>query len=312
MPAQDTSQLKQKIISILNSKGPSLPVHIASEINMSILFASAFLSELLSEKKIKISNMKVGSSPIYFIQGQEEKLENYSQHLKSREKDAYHLLKENKFLEDEKQEPAIRVALREIKDFAIPFKKDDKIYWRYFIATFDEFKNSSQQETKSQAVNKIPENEQQKPKELKKTTEEVIEKIIKEEIMPSQKPKTELDIFDKKESPKPKPAKKKSQKKNEKFFNTVKEFLKNQSIEITGIEGFGKDNLILKIKENNQEKILVAYNKKRIAETDLISAHKKSIEANLPYTILSLGDTPKKLEGLINAIKNLDKIDKIE
>jgi len=32
-------------------RGPSLPVHIASETGLSMLFASAFLSELLSEKK---------------------------------------------------------------------------------------------------------------------------------------------------------------------------------------------------------------------------------------------------------------------
>ena len=102
---------------------------------MSILFTSAFLSELLAEKRIKISNMKVGSSPLHFISGQETRLENFSQHLKSREKDAYELLREKKFLKDSEQEPAIRVALRAIKDFAISFKKNNVIIWRYFTAS---------------------------------------------------------------------------------------------------------------------------------------------------------------------------------
>ena len=51
MPTQDTSKIKENIISTLKRRGPCLPVHIASEIGTSILFASAFLSELVSEKK---------------------------------------------------------------------------------------------------------------------------------------------------------------------------------------------------------------------------------------------------------------------
>ena len=112
MPTQDTSDTREKIMSILKTRGPSLPVHVAKETSLSMLFASAFLSELLSEKRIKISNMRVGNSPIYFIPGQEPKIENFSQHLKSREKDAFILLKEKKFLKDKNQEPAIRIALR--------------------------------------------------------------------------------------------------------------------------------------------------------------------------------------------------------
>ena len=96
MPTQDTSKIKEKIIFTLRRRGPCLPVHIANEIQTSILFASAFLSELVSEKKIKMSYMKVGSSPIYFIPGQERHLERFSEHLKSKEKEAFLLLRERK------------------------------------------------------------------------------------------------------------------------------------------------------------------------------------------------------------------------
>ena len=130
MPTQDTSKIKEKIIFTLRRRGPCLPVHIANEIQTSILFASAFLSELVSEKKIKMSYMKVGSSPIYFIPGQEHLLERFSQHLKTKEKDAFELLKNHRFLIDSKQDPAIRVALRFIRDFAIPFKQNNEIVWR--------------------------------------------------------------------------------------------------------------------------------------------------------------------------------------
>jgi len=270
MPTQNSSEIKEKILFLLRKRGPSLPVHIAREIGLSILFASAFLSELVSERRIKISNMKVGNSPIYFIPGQESLLENFSQYLKSKEGDAFILLKEKKFLEDKKQDPAIRVALRAIKDFAIPFKKNEEIFWRYLT---------------------IPE------KELK----------IKEK---PRKIEEKLDIFDKK--PKKTTKKKTPQKKNDKFFNRVKEFLSKKSIEIVDIESFDKNELILCIKSQGERKLLVAYNKKRINENDIVKANKRALESDLSYIILSLGEPLKKLNSLINAIKNLSTIEKLE
>ena len=139
MSIQNPAEIKEKIMQVLMIRGPSIPVHIAKEIGQSILFTSAFLSELFSEKKIKQSNLRIGNSPAYFIQGQEFMLEKFSYHLKSREKDAFTLLKEKKFLIDEEQEPAIRVALRAIKDFAVPFQKNNKLIWRYFKIPENEF-----------------------------------------------------------------------------------------------------------------------------------------------------------------------------
>ncbi len=289
MPTQDTSQIKEKILFTLKRRGPCLPVHIASEIQTSILFASAFLSELVSEKKIKMSYMKVGSSLIYFITGQEYLLEKFSQYLKNKERDAFELLKNNKFLVDSKQDPAIRVALRAIRDFAIPFKEGEEIIWGYFTIPKSEFK--------------LP-----KP-------------IIQKREEPKIEKQKELGIFNegKKEKPVKKTPTKKtvkrtsaSQKKNEKFFNKVKEFLAEKSIGISDIEGFSKTDLILKIIDGGVEKLLIAYNKKRLTEPDLLKAYKKASEYNLPYIILSLGHLPKKLENLIEAIGKLSGIDKLD
>ena len=167
MPIQDTTNIKEKIISIFKIRGPSLPVHIASRIGLSILFTSAFLAELVSDRKIIISNMRVGSSPIYFIKGQELMLERFSQHLQSKEKEAFILLKERKILDDKKQEPAIRVALRSIRDFAIPFRKDEDIFWRYFTIKEPEIKEI-QKSIKSIEKRIIQEKQELKTKEKPK------------------------------------------------------------------------------------------------------------------------------------------------
>jgi len=290
MPTQDTSEIRDKILSLIKNRGPSLPVHIAGEVGLSVLFASAFLSELLSEKRIKISHMKIGNSPLYLIQGQEEMLENFSQYLKSRERDAFLLLKEKKFLEDSKQEPSIRVALRAIRDFAIPFRKPEteNLFWRYFMIPISEFKEKPQ--------------------------------IKIQQLKTTQKSK-ELNIFDKK-SKEPekikvkqtkKPTKRKTfQRKGDRFFNKIKDFLAKKQIQILSIEGIGKNNLNIKVRENNREYLVVAYNKKRINEDDIDKAYKKASEINLPYKILSLGEPFKKIKNLVKAIKKLESLEKIE
>jgi len=299
MPTQDTSNIKEKIMLTFKRRGPSLPVHIASETGLSMLFASAFLSELLSEKKIKLSFMKVGSSPIYLLQGQEPMLERFSQYLKSKEKEAFELLKRKRFLKDDEQVPAIRIALREIKDFAIAFKNDEEIFWRYFTIPENEF------EPKVKSIEKT-----QQPEDKKKPVEKTLDK-------------QELNIFDKqKTAPKDIPSKEgkkipikkrtATKNNNDKFFNKVKEFLSEKSIEILDIENFSKSDLILRIKTKGEEKLLVAYNKKRISEADIIKAHKKAIEFNLRYIILSLGEPLKKIDNLIKAIKDLSGIERIE
>ena len=280
---QNASEIKDRIISIIKENGPSLPSDIASKLDLSILFASAFLSELLSEKNLKISYLRVGNSPVYFIKGQEPQLENFSEHLNSKEKEAFLLLKEKKFLIDETQQPAIRVALRYIKDFAFTFQRNGKLFWRYFIVPESEF------------------------------IEEPVEELIKEEKIelnePIQKNEVPEEII---EPPKKKVVRKKSANKNDKFFNQVKEFLSKKSIEILDIEGVSQGDLILKVNENGKEKLIVAYNKKRIGELDIIKANKKAVELGLSYTILSLGEPLKKLDNLIEAIKNLSNIEKLE
>lgn len=121
----------EKIIEILKNKGPSLPIQLAKELKINSLFTSAFLSELADEKRIKISHLKVGGSPLYFLNGQEQSLEKFHKYLHPREAEAFLLLKQKKVLKDSEQTPTTRVALRSIRDFAIGFKKQDEIFWRY-------------------------------------------------------------------------------------------------------------------------------------------------------------------------------------
>ena len=309
MAQRNALEIKEKMLSIFESRGPSLPVHIAKETDLSILFASAFLSELIAEKKLRISSMKVGNSPLYFLSGQEPMLENFSEYLKGKEKEAFNILKEKKFMKDSETEPPIRVALREIKDFAIPFKVEGDIYWKYFTADENEFIASKFVEDKPKFFHKIQFVEK-KPEVFEETIEESIPKAIveMEKELSEKIPGGKLSRTKTKKTL----PKKKKPKENEKFLDLVKEFLSKSSVEIISIEGLKKDELILKVKVHGEEQILAAYNKRKISEKDIIKASKKASEFNLRYSVLSMGELPRKISDLIEALKGIKDIEKIE
>lgn len=246
--------------------------------------------------------MKVGTSPIYFLPGQESGIEKFSEYIKGKEHEALSLLKKNEFLEDSKQEPAIKVALRAIKDFAKPFEKKDRLIWRYFTVKEEKFEKSEE--------NKKEEIEKERTIE-KKDSFEKPEENKEEEIEEKENKKEEKKKRPKEKKPKAK-LKKTSKENDEKFFDKVKEYLVKKEIEIEDIVNFNKKDLVLKISENGKEKLLFAYNKKRITEKDILTAYKKSGENEMKYMVLSLGEAPKKTQTLIDAAKKLDFIDKIE
>lgn len=285
IPNQDTSEIKEKILSIFKTRGPSLPVHIARETRLSTLFSSAFLSELISEQKIKISNMKVGNSPLYFIPGQESMLENFSQHLRSKEKEAFILLKEKKFLKDKEQNPAIRVALRQIRDFAIPFKRNDEIFWRYFIVPESEFKIEKP---------KIKPTKPLQPPIPKKQILSTIPKKINEQI-PSQK--------------KIKP------KEKSEFVKEIIELLTRENIEILEEKTIKKREFVAKIKINSNigklNFLLIAKDKKSITDNDITLAFHQAQLEKIPVFLISKGEINKKAKESLQKYSGLIKFRKL-
>ena len=91
-----------------------------------------------------------------------------------------------------------------------------------------------------------------------------------------------------------------------------KEFLSKETIEILNVESFNKNEILLRIKSEGAEKLLVAYNKKKINESDIIKAYKRTLESGMKYMVLSFGDVPKKITGLLDAFKKLSDIGKLE
>ena len=74
--------IRDRIIDLIRIKGPVIPAQISKEISTNIIIASAYLSELVDHKKLRLSKLKIGGgSPLYFLPGQEARLQDFSKHL---------------------------------------------------------------------------------------------------------------------------------------------------------------------------------------------------------------------------------------
>ena len=336
---------KEKILSTIRIRGPSLPVQISKNTNMSPLFASAFLSELRGEEKLKISDMKVGSSPLYYAPGQENMLENFVQHLNQKERQAFNILKARKVLDDSNLEPVVRVALRYIKDFAIPIKvkynNEEKLFWKYFVLEDGEFESIAKSilegKERYQEGRKIDLGEinkeiiEEKKEEVVKNEiidkytdkDKLIEKAIEEgKNFVSDKKKREHKIKKrdyKKETVEGKKEDisiKKDKVLESEFGRRVREYLFKKDIAVLEMIIDKKKEVIAKIRTNHifgeQIHYLIAKDKKNISDNDLAVALQNAQAEKMPAIVMSTGDLNKKGKEYISQWNNLVKFKKME
>ena len=128
---------RQAILQIVRMRGPVLPIDISKQINRDTLTSAAMLSEMVDNKVLRLSHTKVGGSPVYFLPGQESRLENLYRYLHDKEKKAFDHLKKNRVLRDKGLAPVVRIALRSIKDFAVPlevnFGNGTEVFWKWYL-----------------------------------------------------------------------------------------------------------------------------------------------------------------------------------
>lgn len=339
----NVQEVKEKILAYLDEKGPSLPIPISKTLNIQSMLASAILSELINEKKVEISNMRIGNSPLYFIPSQNAKLEPFADNLHGVEKEAFNKLKENQILIDSELEPAERVALRHLKDFAISFKPAELLVWRYFLVSESQAKeilknqsisaNTIIEQTEQKIIHKqelapiqgirdvsqsmwqdiekqqyredirekmshMAEEIAEKQKELDRVRQEILSKVI----MPTEKKILEIPIKETIEK------KGKKQDPKQAFLLVVKEFIAKQNMELVSVEGILKKEVLAKVRLNTSPDkvfLLIAFDKRKLAENDIIRAYRKASKIKLPFYLAYRGEFSKKTKEKIDAFKNL-------
>ncbi len=264
---------KQTIVELMKNKGPSLPSVISREVNMSLLFTSALLSEMVNDKSVKFTNLKVGGSPLYYVEGQDALLDNFVNHLQAKEKEAFQILKDAQVLDEEFLEPAHRVAMKSIKDFAMPLKLSvdgkDKTFWRYHLLAQEDA--------------------------LKK-----VEEILKKKRKAVREEKKEI-VAEKKEAPEVKEVRPKVSRKKgkEDFYAKIYEHLKGQGVEI--IAEINEGELICIVHANfnfgKAKLLVVGTTKKKISEADLSLAYQQGMLRKMPVLFLTYGEMTKKAKA---------------
>ena len=271
-------ELKNKILRYIESNGPSLPIRIAKIAESDSLFAGAVLSELISSKQIKISNAKIGGSPVYYLPGQEQKLSLLFQYLPQREKEAYTLLEQKRTAKDKDLEPSIRVALRFLKDFAVPFTYDgEEVAWRWHLVA------------EAEARQLISPNKK-------------IETIKKVEVQQRIEPQTQ-------NKPAPTVARKKTKStKKDELSEAIQGYLARNNMQIVERDIIKKNveiNLTVAVPSalGTVKMFVVVRNKRRITENDLMVASHKGQSKRLAAVIIGTGELTKKAEEYME--KNL-------
>jgi len=303
---------RERVTQTIRIRGPVIPAQIAKVIGTDILMASATLSELVSKNILKISHVKFGSTPLYYLPGQESRLQDFAKNLHEKEKRAYDLLMQKKILRDKTSEPVVRVALRNIKDFAVPLqvKINDniEIFWKWYLITNEEAAKIIKETIKFDEPKKevkpvqetIARKEQEKPKEeQKQVKKEELKRVMPREEIKNEEKKIFID----------KTA-------EDKFLTEVKRFFEKSNINLIEEKIVKKNSdLDLVIEVPSAVGSLIYYckarSKKRISDSDLSSAFVQGQLKKLPVLFLTKGELTKKANDMLSKEFKSIKIKKI-
>ena len=251
-----TRNLKLQVLEFLQKEGPSYPVKIAQGLGRESFFVGAVLSELIEVKSIKLSNAKVGGSRVYYIPGQEEKLEMLYEYLPDAEKKAYDLLKEKEVINAKETTPVMRIALSNIPDFSKPININGEPAWQWHLSK------------------QLPTQAKQLLKQIKRPEENQTKIVPETKIQPKAKKE---DTFS---------------KDVETFF--IKSNIKILEKEI--VRKNSESNFVIRIASQigHLEMFVCAKNKKKISDQDIMLAHQKGQNKKMPTLFLTTGEHTKK------------------
>ncbi len=334
MPDQD------KILQFLAVNGPSLPTKVAKLIGTEIIIASAHLSDLSAQGKVKISDLKVGGSPLYYLSGQEEQLEKFAaSNINPPDLNVLNLLKEHKVLRESELELLPKVALRHLKDFAFPlqvtFQGKMELFWKWHLLPEAE----ANQLIKSKLLDTKPREEPLPPSPapvLPPVSPAVeTDKSLAEQMYLQQQETQKTLTEEKKEGPKPieqkpllavkeklvekviekpiekaeklperKLVKKRTPIKDE-FLPLLEDFFKGKKIVIEQKEILRKNaeiNFLLKVPSvvGNLTYFCKAKNKAKCDEKDLSSAYMGAQIKKLPLLFLYTNEFTKKAQEMLD------------
>lgn len=294
-------KLGNDVLSFVMTKGPVLPVHVGERFGFNTIISSAILSDLVSKGQVRFSHAKIGGSPIYYVQGQEPKLQILYKYLGEKPRKAFDMLRDSGVLRDKVLEPWQRVAVREIKDFSVMLRvnyaSNEEIFWKWYLLSDDDAKKLIADIIKGELSEAVED------KKIKEKVPEPVREVAKP-IEKVPEPIKELEKFEERRAEKPKKVKR--QKSTVDFYELVKQYFSDNRVKVLE-ENVVRKNVELNFVVNIPSSVgplkffVIAKNKKTITDAEFSMAYSQSQLKKLPVLFLSNGEISKKASAYLEA-----------
>lgn len=313
---------KDNLLRYVRKQKYVIPSDVSSEFETSTMIASAALSELAKEGSVKITHLKLSSSPYYYDKLQKEAIQELAEkHLSSHDLNLYKKIKESQIINIQSLPPAEKISIPKVRDFALPLEieHDSKTleFLVWYLRDFDETKKQILQYLKGE-----------EPTEKKTSISKKKEKEIKEEVVTAiEKKEEKKEKQESKNQPEVQISKQQSQPQNstESATHTVPEYsspemgFERDKVE-EFIENYLKSNY-LKVEEKDKlengyfysaklkiNKITLhfdcKYFSKKPQEVDIIKFYTSSMNPKIVF----VENAPKKLFKLAENLENLELV----
>ncbi|MCD6464464.1 hypothetical protein J7L02_03015 [Candidatus Woesearchaeota archaeon] len=307
--------LKDKVYNFVKLKGLVIPLDVKKAFNLELLIASAVLSELVSDGKLKTTFLKYGGTPFYYVTGREELLVNLKKHLNEKDKQVFELLQLKKVLRDKDLTPLQRVALRNLKDFAKPLTvktpDSEEVWWRWFLTPEEQALTMIKTFFESQHQDRHQEQAQQRQVKLQQ----------EQELLPSEKTTTPMvkpvqqSLVEKKQLTMQRQVKK--QKKHrlskQELLAKARQYFNKKNLKVQTLINASKSQADFIVQASSNIGPVNVYcrfkHKKIITDADLASLIITAQSKNLPALLVTNGVLTKKASAMLkNKFENL-KVD---
>ncbi len=284
---------KEEVFQAIKAKGYVIPSDLTRQFRLDTFMIGAVLSDLVREKKLQISRVKIGSSPVYYIPEQREKLQDLYSCLGEKDKQTYQLLKKELVLCDADQPPLVRVSLRTIKDYAklieVTIAGQTQLFWKWYLATDTEV-HTAITGLLTQKFPPLPQGrfEEKKEKSSKKqlleekNVDEPSPQAIQHHLSLEPTVASTAPVFESKDP----------------FAHVVQEYFQAKNIQLVHLKTIKKGELECLVKIPSTLGTIIYYckakKKKTCTEGDLATAFVAAQLRKLPALVLTTGQIPKK------------------
>lgn len=316
-----------EVLGVVKMHGPLLPLDVRKYLKKGdSITIGATLSQLSASKRVKLTNVKRGGSPYYYVDGQESKLVGISDNLNEKDKRAFDLLQDKKVLREKVQDPLTRVCLQQIKDYSRSFTVNvngvEEKFWRYYLINEQEaiqiLRNQfstkkeetaveqstkiSQQPVRQHEVELRPASKTtdvlQSDREQKKAEPKIEEKQI-EKPKVSELQKATSQATEQKHEEQSSLSQEILPEIKDDFLDKLKKFFKNHDINVIDAKlirkGSEYDFIIeMKTPVGQAEYYCKAKSKKKCADGDLSQAYLQGQTRRIPTVFITTGEVTKK------------------